>query len=238
MPRPKFLPLTQVFFAIFILIFHFNLLAQSFDYEQFLLDCSHDNVSAVEVFLKRGGNPNYASFTDGDTCLIKALREDNHKVSALIIADAKIQLNRKNRHGESALMLASFKGNLSAVQALLARGAVVNHEGWTALHYAVTNNQWAIAQLLLSAKAAVDALSPNQTTPLMMAARNGNIELVKLLLQRGANDTLKNTAGLSAEDFARQAGHAALADGFKERREKSAKNPQGSSKKSEFRVGD
>ena len=222
----KFLPFFKAFFAALILIFHFNLYAQSFDYEGFLLDCSNDNVNTVSAFLKRGGNPNYASLTDGDTCLMKALREDSHKTSALLLARLDTQLSRKNRTGESALMLASLKGNVLAVRAMLERGAAVNQEGWTALHYAATSGQTAITELLLDKQAQVNALSPNQTTPLMLAARSGNIELVKLLLQRGANDSLKNEAGLSAEDFARQAGHSALADAFKERREKTPGNAQ------------
>ena len=132
----KFLPFFKAFFAALILIFHFNLYAQSFDYEGFLLDCSNDNVNTVSAFLKRGGNPNYASLTDGDTCLMKALREDSHKTSALLLARLDTQLSRKNRTGESALMLASLKGNVLAVRAMLERGAAVNQEGWTALHVA------------------------------------------------------------------------------------------------------
>ena len=51
----------------------------------------------------------------------------------------------------------------------------------------------------------IDAESPNKTTPLMMAARKGDLPAVKLLVQEGADLDLKNMLGLTAIDFARDA---------------------------------
>ena len=55
---------------------------------------------------------------------------------------------------------------------------------------------------LLDHSAYIDAESPNGTTPLMMAARYGSPEAVKLLIQEGADPTLFNQLGLTAKDFA------------------------------------
>jgi ankyrin repeat protein len=74
------------------------------------------------------------------------------------------------------------------------------------LHYAATGGQVALIQLLLEHHAYIDAESPNGTTPLMMAAQYGTLAAVKALLQAGADPTLKNQLGLTAEDFAIQAG--------------------------------
>ena len=59
-------------------------------------------------------------------------------------------------------------------------------------------------RLLLENFAYIDAASPNGTTPLMMAAMYGNSSAVKLLLEAGADPTLKNQLGLTAIDFAQQ----------------------------------
>jgi ankyrin repeat protein len=59
--------------------------------------------------------------------------------------------------------------------------------------------------------ATIEALSPNRSTPLMMAARYGSEASVDLLLARGANTRLRNDRDMNAADFARSAGRDALA---------------------------
>jgi len=58
--------------------------------------------------------------------------------------------------------------------------------------------------VLLSHSAYIDAESPNGTTPLMMAAMYGSPEVVKLLLDEGADRDHKNQLGMTALDFAKQ----------------------------------
>jgi hypothetical protein len=59
-----------------------------------------------------------------------------------------------------------------------------------------------VIEFLLENSAYIDAESPNGTTPLMMAAMYGSPEAVKVLIQAGADLTVKNQMGLSALDFA------------------------------------
>jgi ankyrin repeat protein len=56
----------------------------------------------------------------------------------------------------------------------------------------------------LDQSAYIDAESPNGSTPLMMAARYGNLKSVQLLIDEGADVLIKNQLGLSALDFAKQ----------------------------------
>ena len=62
-------------------------------------------------------------------------------------------------------------------------------------------------RLLLEHHAYIDAESPNRTTPLMMAAYYGNPAVTKLLLEEGADLTLKNDKQLTAYDFAYSGPH-------------------------------
>lgn len=68
-----------------------------------------------------------------------------------------------------------------------------------------------MARLLLEHHAYIDAESPNKTTPLMMAAQYGQFEVLELLLEEGADASLRNQQGLNAIDFARRAGREAAA---------------------------
>ncbi|RXZ38921.1 ankyrin repeat domain-containing protein [Oxalobacteraceae bacterium CAVE-383] len=165
----------------------------------------NDNYTVVKSLLERGLSPNLVEETRGDSGLILALREDSKRVFDILINTPGIDLEIRARNGDSALMIASYKGNVAAVKALLAKEAQVNNQGWTALHYAAAIGNDEIVRMLLEESAYIDAESPNSTTPLMMAAGSGRVTTVKLLLDEGADPTLKNNVGMTALDFAQEA---------------------------------
>jgi ankyrin repeat protein len=99
-------------------------------------------------------------------------------------------------------MMAALKGHTDLARRLIARGADVNKTGWAPLHYAATGSHAALITMLLDAHAYIDAESPNGTTPLMMASQYGSAAAVRQLLEAGADASLKNQLGLSAQDFA------------------------------------
>jgi ankyrin repeat protein len=177
----------------------------------------------VRTLLKRGIDPNTVDEERGDTALILAVREDSAKVIDLLLQNKDVKLDARSRNGDTALMLAAYKNKPALVRALLDKGAEPNQTGWTALHYAATVGNNDIVQLLLDRSAYIDAESPNQTTPIMMAARGGHILTVKLLLDDGADVTLKNGAGMTAIDFARAGGFNDIVEGLTYRLKKAGK---------------
>ncbi|MFL6719631.1 MAG: ankyrin repeat domain-containing protein [Burkholderiaceae bacterium] len=193
-------------------------------YDDFFKAVKLDNVNLVRSLLQRGFDPNTVEEERGETGLMIALREDANKVLELLLSMKNVDLNARARNGDSALMIAAYKGRFDAVKSLLDKGAEPNQTGWAALHYAaaVGNNQ--IVQLLLDHYAYIDAESPNQTTPIMMAARGGHILTVKLLLDEGADLTLKNGAGMTALDFARAGGFNDIVEGLTYRLKKAGKS--------------
>ncbi|MDB5757565.1 MAG: hypothetical protein JWM30_854 [Burkholderia sp.] len=178
----------------------------------------------VRALLRRGVDPNTVDEERGDTGLIVAAREGSTKVFNVLLQARDVKLDARSRNGDTAMMLAAYKGNLAAVRALLDKGAEPNQTGWTALHYAASVGNNDIVQLLLDRSAYIDAESPNQTTPIMMAARGGHILTVKLLLDEGADVTLKNGAGMTAIDFAKAGGFNDIVEGLTYRLKKAGKS--------------
>lgn len=192
-------------------------------YDDFFLAVRNNREQAVKSLLARGLDPNLIEPERNDTGLILALREESMKVFEVLLDAEGIDIEAKSRNGDNALMIACYKGNKPAVEALLTKGAEVNRPGWTPLHYAAASGSDEIVRLLLDKSAYIDAESPNKTTPIMMAAREGHIYTVKLLLDEGADASLKNELGLTAIDFARNHGHQDIVEGLTYRLKKAGK---------------
>ncbi|HWH84616.1 MAG TPA: ankyrin repeat domain-containing protein [Burkholderiaceae bacterium] len=174
-------------------------------YEDFFVAIKSDNASLIEGLLQRGFDPNTRD-PKGQPGLTMAMQERSAKTAKLLLGQRDIDVNALNQAGESALMLAALKGDLAGAQLLAQRGASINQPGWSPLHYAATGPEPKLVAWLLERGAAIDAESPNGTTPLMMAAQYGSDDSVRLLLERGADASRRNQKGLRAVDFAKLSG--------------------------------
>lgn len=170
-------------------------------YDDFFRAIVEDQPRAIRSLLERGFDPN-ALDPSGRPGLFIALQRGSLKAAEVLADWPKTNIEWRSPKDESALMIAALKGDTDLARKLIARGADVNKTGWAPLHYAATGGHVDIIQMLLDESAYIDAESPNKTTPLMMAAYYGTPQAVKLLLDSGADATLRNQQGLSAFDFA------------------------------------
>jgi ankyrin repeat protein len=167
-----------------------------------------DDAKTVKAMLVATVNPNQVNPVGGEPGLVLALREGSMKVFDVLLEHPATRLEAAAINGNTALMMAAYKGNMPAVQALLAKGARVDRAGWSPLHYAAAGGADDIARLLLEKRAPIDAESPRasgQYTPLMMAAREGHESTVRLLLDAGADARRKDSEGLTAAQIAARA---------------------------------
>lgn len=175
------------------------------DAHDFFTAVQMDSERAVASMMAKGFDPNTRDPRSGEPALVNALREDSMSVFKALLANPRIQLELPAPNGNTALMMAAYKRNLPAAQALLAKGAAINRAGWSPLHYAAAGGSAEVATLLLERGAKRDALAPGDLTPLMMAAREGQEELVQLLLKAGANASLRSGEKLTALQLAQRA---------------------------------
>ena len=163
----------------------------------------------MSLLLAKGADVNFLG-RDGETALMEA--NSAEKVKLLVARGA--QVTTRDKEGRTALMFAVDRGDVEVVEALLQAGAdasVANQEGATALMYALqqpspynpqetaklTKRRIDAARLLLLRGNIGDVNAPNENgeTLLMRAINPGDTELVKALLDRGADPNRSDVLG-------------------------------------------
>ncbi len=82
---------------------------------------------------------------------------------------------------------------------------IQDKSGWTALHFACQNYDFQIAKLLIDQQAHINLKDLNGNTPLFRATfncKNNSGELIKLLIQNGADPDEQNNHGVSPFELA------------------------------------
>lgn len=166
----------------------------------------------LDALLVAGADPKVGEFP---YLVFAAMGKRLHLVNALIRAGASV--DRTIGEGQTALfmsLLAPDSGQTAddrCALALLNAGAdsSLKHEsGAMPIHLAAASNYLGALQALLDRRPQdVDAKTNIGITPLMMAATEGHAEAVRLLLQLGADHTLKDDEGLTAKEVALKNGN-------------------------------
>ena len=153
----------------------------------------------------------------GKTILMQAVAQGFEEgVDHVLVKAGVAAVNSATDDGTTALHCAIGPGNPAIVARLLDFGAqanVADHDGRTPLWLAAHKEDGRIATLLLDYKADPNCrVGKNRLTPLMAAAKNGRIEVVNLLLDRGADPRLVAEDGRTAAQFARENFKANMVD--------------------------
>ena len=140
-------------------------------------------------FIERLAAPFIDRGKENEASLHKAAQRGNVRKIRQIL-DNGTEVDTKDQEGRTPLYLATAYGRYEVVKILLKYGAKVdgqNYEpGVTALFGAIQNNRIKIAKILIKNGADVNAKAKDGSTPLSLATKDNDPEMVKLLKSLGA----------------------------------------------------
>ena len=175
---------------------------------QFVIAARAGRVDRASAFLAEGAKVNSRD-RNGDSPLNMAAAKGNAALVDVLL-DANADVNLANIAGVTPLMGAVFSGNAEIVRKLLAAGAKIDpldRVKKNAATYAAGKGCTDCLVALIEAGTAVNARLENELTLLMWAAAYGNESSVRLLLSKGADRSLNDSRGKTAENMAREGGH-------------------------------
>ncbi len=169
---------------------HVDVNSRSGDGSTALLWAAHSNdLDTAELLLTSGADANAANdfhmtplsqaCTNGSDAFVRLLLKSGAKPNTAIAT------------GETPLMTCAKSGSVDAVKRLLEYGAAIEarepDQHQTALMWAATEHHLDVVQALIDAHADLKAHSKAGFTAMHFAARQGDLEMVQLLLAAGVN---------------------------------------------------
>lgn len=169
----------------------------------------NSNPEITKALLQNGADPNSRD-KDGWTPFYYAARGNRTKeaLNVTTILCGSMELDQQDKDGVTQLHIAASNGDMEVVAELLNAGAnpnIATRKGLTAFYFAAKHNNHVIMnQLVNNSNFEKNKI---ETSPLYHAAYFGNIDIVNLLLQVGADPNAKNIAGNTLLHMAASNGH-------------------------------
>jgi ankyrin repeat protein len=178
-----------------------------------LMEAAHSgNVDIVRTLLENKADPNVIETSNGQTALMFAAASDRIDVVKMLLqhgADIKMTSrvedfnslatsSEVDANGVPRAAQAQQKGDIPGVTRPFNYNELIGkHGGLSALHFAARQGAMATAEALIAAGADVNQrCAGDQTTPMIVAAVNGNFDMVSMLLDKGGNPNLVSENGM------------------------------------------
>ncbi len=171
-----------------------------------MLACNGGRAATVERLLQAGANPN-AALSSGETALMTAARAGSADVVKALLAHGANVNARELTHGQTALMWAASNQHPDVVRLLVEMKADVNARSEVRPRVVHTGNRFGDR----GENKGVVTMDLGGFTPLLFAARQGDVESGKMLLAAGANANDRAANGASALVLAAHGGNGAFA---------------------------
>ncbi|XP_048662387.1 ankyrin repeat domain-containing protein 29 isoform X3 [Marmota marmota marmota] len=144
-----------------------------------------------------------------------AARRGNLALLKLLLNSGRVDVDcrdsvRRDTHGTTLLMVASYAGHIDCVRELVLQGADINlqrESGTTALFFAAQQGHNDVVRFLFGFGASTECRTKDGGTALLAASQYGHMQVVETLLKHGANIHDQLYDGATALFLAAQGGY-------------------------------
>lgn len=171
------------------------------------------NFSRVSDLIREGVNINQFDIANDNFTPLMLAIDRGYTNIVKILLEAGANLYDSTYFEDTPLGLATTKGNLEIVELLLQSGADPDKGGESPpICNAVGIEHIDIVKTLINWEASVEACTPSGITPLMISAITGNLKIVEILVEEGADVNSIDEDGNVALNKAAYYGHQEIFD--------------------------
>jgi ankyrin repeat protein len=188
----------------------------SYNCTPMIMASKRGNLELVKVLLVYGANWEQ-EFSNGSKALAFAAQNGHLEIVKELLKRGA-SLNGVNKRGESVLWYSLLRDRAETPEALdrkiavaeflLDRGAIVTSEINAYLLWAASSDRKSLAEKLLRNGADPNYKNEQQSSPLMLASKCGNLDMIQTLIHYGADLEQEYSNGSTALSFAAQSGRS------------------------------
>nr|XP_055075624.1 histone-lysine N-methyltransferase EHMT2 isoform X2 [Misgurnus anguillicaudatus] len=169
----------------------------------------------VLLMLMEGIDPSYQSDSQNRRCALHAAAQRGLLEICYLLVQAGAKVDAPDKTLRTPLLEAIVNNHVEVVKYLIQNGACVYHaeDGSTGLHHAAKMGTFEVVNLLLSTgQVDINAQDSGGWTPVIWAAEHRHIDIIRALLNRGADVTLRDKEMNVCLHWASFAGSAEIAE--------------------------
>ncbi|NXO12235.1 TRPA1 protein, partial [Oriolus oriolus] len=171
-----------------------------------------NQIESVCLLLSRGANPNILN-SNMMAPLHMAVQSLHNEIVKILVQHTSTDVNLEGEAGNTPIMVACYKDNPEALTLLIENGGKIckpNKTGCMPIHAAAFSGAKKCLEILLkkgeelghSAKTHINFTNNGKCSPLHLAVQSGDLEMIKMCIEFGAQIDLKQNEKCTALHFA------------------------------------
>ncbi|KAM7123377.1 transient receptor potential cation channel subfamily A member 1 isoform 2-T2 [Ciconia maguari] len=171
-----------------------------------------NQVESVSLLLSRGANPNILN-SNMMAPLHMAVQSLHNEIVKILVQHSSTDVNLEGEAGNTPIIVACYKDNPEALTLLIENGGKIckpNKTGCMPIHAAAFSGAKTCMEILLkkgeelghSAKTHINFTNNGKCSPLHLAVQSGDLEMIKMCIEFGAQIDLKQNEKCTALHFA------------------------------------
>ncbi|KAM7069870.1 transient receptor potential cation channel subfamily A member 1 [Acridotheres tristis] len=171
-----------------------------------------NQVESVRLLLSRGANPNILN-SNMMAPLHMAVQSLHNEIVKILVQHSSTDVNLEGEAGNTPIIVACYKDNPEALTLLIENGGKIckrNKTGCMPIHAAAFSGAKTCMEILLkkgeelghSAKTHINFTNNGKCSPLHLAVQSGDLEMIKMCIEFGAQIDLKQNEKCTALHFA------------------------------------